>query len=523
MPGKKRERHNPNEGVGQKRNIGDIDRSQPGIVQQDDPKKAFEHFKALYHVLFDNANDAVFLMDFDTFVECNPMALKMFGCTREQIIGTTPYGPFSPEFQADGSRSKEKAREKLKLVMNGNSQSFDWSHLRYDGSHIETQVSLNPIRLNGNTYVQAIVRDVTNHKRAEDKMRENKERLVKAFQASPNLMGIVDFDENRRIFVNDAFTRITGYSQKDVTGTTFEELNFWVESERLYEMLQHVKNNRVLQDYEVDIRTNQGHIRTLRYHAVLLDIPGKNVGMFSAEDITEQRKAKRKIREYQLKLKSLASELSLAEERERRRIAAGIHDDMAQKLVMAKFGLESLGESIEDETIASSLEGPCHLLDGIIENARKLVFDLSNAALYQVGLEAAVASWLKHDIQDKYSLSCELIKGMSPLRLDDETKITFFRAIKELLANVVKYADANHVTVRIQKSDDIVRVSVEDDGVGFDVSGLDTSMTPSGGFGLFNIQERLEYLGGRLEIDSGPGEGTCVTMVAPYRQGVTVG
>jgi len=240
-------------------------------------------------------------------------------------------------------------------------------------------------------------------------------------------------------------------------------------------------------------------------------------------DITERKQAEKRLQQYQSKLKSLISELTLAEERERRRIAAGIHDDMAQKLAMAKFELQSLGAMIADESVVESLEAPCHLIDEIVRDARELVFDLSNAALYQVGLGAAVESWLEHEIQEKHGLKCELVRETSELKIDDDTQITLFRAVKELVANAVKYADANTVKVCIRKSGDTVRVSVEDDGAGFDVSGLDASFTPKGGFGLFNIKERLEYLGGNLKINSGPGEGTRVIMRAPLKQEVTIG
>jgi signal transduction histidine kinase len=83
----------------------------------------------------------------------------------------------------------------------------------------------------------------------------------------------------------------------------------------------------------------------------------------------------------------------------------------------------------------------------------------------------------------------------------------------------VKYANASTAIVYIRESDDIVYVSVEDDGAGFDVSELSPSFTPTGGFGLFNIRERLEYLQGRLEVESAPGKGTCVTMAVPLQHG----
>ena len=91
------------------------------------------------------------------------------------------------------------------------------------------------------------------------------------------------------------------------------------------------------------------------------------------------------------------------------------------------------------------------------------------------------------------------------------------------MANVIKYADASVVHVSICKSADTVHISVEDDGAGFDVSKLDASFTPKGGFGLFNIRERLEYLGGSLRIDSGLGKGTRVIMTVPLRQEVRTG
>lgn len=275
--------------------------------------------------------------------------------------------------------------------------------------------------------------------------------------------------------------------------------------------------------FEYKILRKDGQIRDLEISITSVSMEGEQFAQSTFRDITERKRAEKQLQQYQAKLRSLASELALAEERERRRIAAGLHDDMAQKLVMAKFELQSLGASVADESIAASLKGPCDLIDELVENARGLVFDLGNATLYQVGLEAAVEAWLEQEIQNKHGLRCEFVREGSSLKLDDDTRITLFRAVKELVANALKYANASMVKVCIRKSDDVVRVSVADDGAGFDVSKLDASLTSKGGFGLFSIKERLEYLGGSLKIDSGQGKGTRVTMVAPLRQEVTTG
>ena len=143
--------------------------------------------------------------------------------------------------------------------------------------------------------------------------------------------------------------------------------------------------------------------------------------------------------------------------------------------------------------------------------------------LHELGLETAIEHWLIEQIQKKYKINCELINDVQPLQLDldEETSIILFQAVRELLINVIKHAKAKKVEVSIQQVDDEVRLSIEDDGIGFSTAKLHPSMLnkKTGGFGIFGIRERLEYLGGGLEIKSAPGEGTCVVLTAPTKAG----
>ena len=213
--------------------------------------------------------------------------------------------------------------------------------------------------------------------------------------------------------------------------------------------------------------------------------------------------------------KALASELCCAEEHERWRIASGIHDNLGQKLVMVKFRLQALKASVSDKNMQTALNNECIMMDDILDDIHSLTFELSNPLLYEIGLESAIKSWLNTEIQKNAGLKCEFTSDAEKIELDEDIKIVLFRAACELLINIVKYARAKTVKVGIAKRNNEVEVTVEDDGNGFDVSKLGLPSGKKGGFGLFNIRERLEYMGGRLEIESRQGKGTRAVMTAP--------
>jgi len=221
--------------------------------------------------------------------------------------------------------------------------------------------------------------------------------------------------------------------------------------------------------------------------------------------------------DYQAQLKSLASQLSLAEERERRRIAAELHDRIGQSLAVSKLRLDTLWASAPSGDLAKTLQEVCNSIDQTIQNTRSLTFDLSSPILYELGFEAAVAEWLTEQVGQKHGIATEFEDDELPKPLSESVCVLLFRDVRELLVNVIKHARARKVKVSITKLDDTICVSVEDDGVGFAPDRIASTPTQTGGFGLFSIRERLEQLGGRLEIESQPGKGSKITMTAPLK------
>ncbi|MBL7152711.1 MAG: response regulator [Phycisphaerae bacterium] len=230
-----------------------------------------------------------------------------------------------------------------------------------------------------------------------------------------------------------------------------------------------------------------------------------------------RHKAERKILDYQAQLKSLASELALAEERERRRIARKLHDGIGQSLAISKLGLDKVRGSESSAALGQAVKEASESIEQIISEVSSLSFDLSSPIPYDLGLEAAVADWLDERMAKDYGIATEFEDDGQPKPLDADIIAVLFRDVRELLMNVVKHAGAKKVKLSIGRVGGRIRISVEDDGCGFDPAAAAANAVKNGGFGLFSVRERLEQLGGSVEIDSAPGSGTRVTVTAPLK------
>ena len=235
----------------------------------------------------------------------------------------------------------------------------------------------------------------------------------------------------------------------------------------------------------------------------------------TTEDITKRKLVEQQIMEYQQQLQSLASQLTLTEERERRRIATELHDQVGQTLAFARMRLASAGKATSDAQREAILDDVSQSLRQAIGDTRDLVFDLSSPLMNELGLAAALSEWLEEQVGKRHGLQTEFIHDGQRLLLDDDMRAMLFRSGRELLTNVVKHAQAKRVTVRLEYEGTLVRIVVEDDGVGFDVDAMPEAMEREGGFGLFSIQERMADLGGSLEITSEPGQGCTAILTAP--------
>lgn len=231
-------------------------------------------------------------------------------------------------------------------------------------------------------------------------------------------------------------------------------------------------------------------------------------------DITEHRRVETALRDSQRQLRALASELVVAEEAQRRRIAEEIHDNIGQSLSISLLKLAALKPSAA--SAANIVNEVLNLIRKAAEDLRSMIFDLSSPVLYKLGLEEAIEEWLGEEMEGKNGITYSLTHAHSPPPLDNKLKVLLFRAVREVLVNVIKHAQASHVEVHLDWAPEQVQIVVHDNGVGFQPREPDAFPTREGGFGLLSIRERLTYLGGRFEIRSAPGQGTRAILTVPY-------
>jgi len=248
-----------------------------------------------------------------------------------------------------------------------------------------------------------------------------------------------------------------------------------------------------------------------------LDDPAIGGIVVSSRRVARQKHLQQRVRRYRQMLRDLTCELTLSEEHQRQCIAADLHDDLAQSLTLAKMKVDAL-RSAEPGDVAASLDAVSQLIGQAARTTRGLASSLSPPVPADQDLVAALL-WLAEQMARDYGLIVQTKDDGRDKPLDGECRIVLFRAVRELLVNIAKHAGVHRATVTLGRTGNGVRITVTDDGNGFDVTQARSCPTSAGGFGLADLGRRLECLGGSLEVQSVPDEGTRVTLVAPLANG----
>jgi len=384
-----------------------------------------------------------------------------------------------------------------------------------DDGHV---FALRAVPVVESNYVNFYGIDITERKTLEKTLEKEQQELRLIIDSSPIIVFYKD-KEGRFARVNKAFAEALNIPEEKFLGrTVFDFYSADIAQKMTDDDLQIFKTGRPKLNIVEQYESARG-IRWVQTDKVpIFDKDGILAGLVGfAQDITERKWAEQKIQEHQKRLKQLASQLTLVEEKERRRIAGEIHDGISQTLAMVKIKLDTLRNSLPSEASAAEIEKISSSVEKVIQETRTLTFELSNPILYELGFEAAVAEWLNDNVQEKHGIATEFHDDGLLKPLDDDLKVMLFRNVRELLTNCIKHAKAGKVSVGLRGIDDSIEVIVEDNGVGFDPAEVRATAGKKAKFGLFSIRENMENAGGRFEIQSKPGAGCKAVMTAPLR------
>ncbi len=460
-----------------------------------------------YRLLVENANEGIIVIQ-DNFIKFgNPKALKITGYDEKTIMERPFFEIFHPE---DRDLIVERYLKRLK----GYNVPNIYSCRIIDREGCTKWIELNSVLISwmGRPAALVFFNNITERKVTEERLR----LLESAIQQTKDSIIITtarpeDFS-SRIVFVNESFTKITGYTAEDVIG-------------RLSVILQGPKTDSTewfkLESPHSKVKTFQFETLATRKDGTKFDLEwqispirdekGKITHFISTQrDITERKQTERALNNYQEQLRLMAYELSLTEERERRIIAANLHDHIGQLLAILKIRLGVLKDSITEECILRDISSMRSIVEKAIVFTKNLTFELSPPVLYELGFEAAL-EWLCEKMQRDYNITFQFNSQGDIKTIDTNISIMMFRATRELCINAIKHGNPDMVSVRLIKKEDYAQIRVSDNGSGFMPELVNRSNT----FGLFSIRERLKHIGGDINIDSKIGEGALVTLTFP--------
>lgn len=320
----------------------------------------------------------------------------------------------------------------------------------------------------------------------------------------------------RRIDCNDAHARILGYDSPE-EAINLSIKNVFISDHDFNTYMDTVLKKKILKNYHITLKRRDGkHIWVLlnanarTYKDGLLIIEGTMV------DISQWVEAEKKLMDINEQLRSLAAELVMTEERERRQISLDLHDNIGQTLALTKIKIDSLQELSAKYGFATILHQIQDLISQSIRQARSLITEISPSVLYELGFVEAL-EWLSEQIEAQHGLKVILKNDLKNRDIDKEVQVLLFRAVRELLLNIVKHAKASQSYIILQTAGKNILISVKDNGIGFDNSNINAAKKENRGFGLLSMQERVKYMGGLLEIKSSKEYGTSVNLVVPQK------
>jgi PAS domain S-box-containing protein len=389
-----------------------------------------------------------------------------------------------------------------------------------------------------------IARDITESKKSLEELAFVNECFAQALGGSQHILYRLNVKKGCYDYMSPAFERITGHKVEAFRNNGLDQLKTFFHPDDLDSVFSLIDDR---------LRTRTGKTVTFEFEYRFRKADGgycwlhdSNTACFndndelecffgSAHDVTARMEAQaalqgahdelevrvsertRDLMVVTEKLKEMSFELIRAEEKERARIAAELHDEVGQSLLLAKMKMDMLASELND-ALQSKLAGEASLLlERSLHDVRNLTFEMRPPLLDSAGIVAALER-LGTTLRVDFGLAVDIRCSSEKLPLDREKSYSLFQTLRELLLNVAKHARTDRAELLITVKPAFVSIEVNDNGIGFEYGDRFKLRADDWGFGLFNVQQRIGQMGGEVVIVSTPGRGTSVTLSIPVAE-----
>ena len=453
----------------------------------------------LFRALLDQSNDAIQVIEPGTlrFLDVNDRTCLDFGYTREELLSMTVYD-IAPGFD-------EMQRGKvLEQIKESGSAIFERVHRRRDGTTFPVEVTVRQVHLD-QTYGIAVARDITERKRAEARLRE----YEKALEGLEEMIVVVD-REYRYVIANRAFLDFRGQQKEQVVGHLASEIL----GKEVFETIVKKQLDECLQGkvvtYELKYTYPKRGERNLFISYFPIEGPnGVDRVVSVLQDITERTRAEEA-------LSCMNRRVIEAEERERKRIARDLHEDVGQRLALLAIAIEQLKNDLPDQTVEllDRMDAVWKQTLEILSDVKVSAHELYSPRLEYLGTGAVMRSFCE-EFGERKRVEIDFKSHGLPSPVLPDVSICLFRVLQEALHNGVTHSGVQKFSVQLWGTSDEIHLEVKDSGVGFDVEAARRGR----GLGLVSMEERLKFLEGTLSIESQPKRGTTIHARVPLSSG----
>jgi two-component system, NarL family, sensor histidine kinase UhpB len=458
----------------------------------------------------------VMVDDQQRIVMINPAGQTMFGLTSEQALGME-LGQLMPQrlrtahqhlvqlFGDSGETERPMSPRGQVLGLRANGEEFPLEAVIFKSEVVQPSGTV--------TYHTALLRDLTDITRMGSIIEQLNQRLRSVFERAPVAIWITEKDHV--VFANRACAELVGFeSPEHLIGRSIFELLCTDSHESVRSKLRDIEREESVSVLMGAIQRTDATVREVEMVVAVLPDHEHSFVQMVINDVTQRSREKKNLLRSRRTLRELSASMVAAREEERRRIARELHDELGQRLTALKLEMIACQRDHPGLVVGERAQHMVDMLDETVASARRIAMDLRPLMLDDLGLPEAI-DWLVREFTRRTSIAVDARLGEGLRALSSHLSTTLYRIVQEALTNITRHARATRVRLELESTGEELRLTIQDNGVGF--VNANRSRKP-GSFGLLGIRERVLMLGGHLSVGNSPEGGARLVVRVPQVQ-----